>query len=148
APDTGYLRRCLDILARHPQIAYVGCWKKSTGRERRPWQTFPIETMPEMLPFIGLAFPSRYVMRTPSHRLLIELFDANAGQYGEVAYLWQLETAARYGLTIPAALITVLDRPGNETDFNLLPYIVRKASTVWQRTRLGNLVVPLWQFIA
>ncbi len=147
APEPEYLTRCLEILARHPPITYVGSWKKITAGARSHLQTYSIETMPETLPFVEFSFPSRYVLRTPRQRLLIDLFDANAGQYGEVAYLWQLEADAHYGLTIPAALMTVLDQASQETDFNLLPYIILKASSSWQRVRLANLVVPLWQFM-
>lgn len=143
-PRPEYLTRCLDVMARQDQIAFVGSWKCIRDGAEGVLQTFPIESLLEVLPFQKLSAFTRCVMRTPQGVLLIDLFDSRAGVYGELAYLWRLDSDHQCGLTIPELLMSQAKEPSPAFDRKLLPYLVMQDVSPWRKARWSRYLLTLW----
>ena len=83
-PHPDYLPRCLDTLARQPQIAFVGSWKRIVGGDGAQIDTFPLDAALELAAFQRRSPMSRCLLRTKPERLLLDLFPAECGRLGRV----------------------------------------------------------------
>ena len=98
----GALRRWRDVLARHPEVAFVGGWKvlgPADGVERL--DCAPIELRLDEMLFAERSLRQRVLMRTPANRRLDDLFDARLGALGEIGCLCRLDAEHGPGVTVP-----------------------------------------------
>ena len=143
-PSPEYLSRCVDTLARQPRIAFVGSWKRLGSGRRARVDTFPLDAAVELVPFRKRSPLSRCLMRTAPDRLLIDLFPASAGAWGELAYLWDLATENQCGLTIPEVLITQRPERPCPIEPSTLTYLVLRDTSVRRKGRLARHLVDVW----
>ena len=142
-PDPSYLQRCLDVLSRQPQITFVGSWKRvGSGNDARV-DTFPLDAAVELAPFRQRSPLSRYMLRTAPGRLLIDLFPPNAGVWGELAYLWDLDSESQAGLTIPEVLLAQRAEPNYPIEPSTLSYLVLRDRSAWRKGRLARHLVEV-----
>jgi glycosyltransferase involved in cell wall biosynthesis len=142
-PDASYLSRCLETLARQPQLGFIGCWKEVQSAGGSTLETFPLDAALELVPFLDVSPFSRVVMRTQPGRLLVDLFDLRAGFFGELAYLWKLEAAGCFGLVIPAILLYQASERRTALGPNVLSYLIMQDSSPWRSARLSRYLVAL-----
>jgi hypothetical protein len=142
-PSPTYIASCLDILARQPQLGFVGCWKRISDAGTTWLQTFPLDTALELAPFCEQSPFSRAVMRTPPERLLIDLFDPQAGAYGELAYLWKLDSGRQRGLLIPEPLITQPAETATAPSPSTLTYLIANDDSPWRKARLARFLLAV-----
>jgi glycosyltransferase involved in cell wall biosynthesis len=139
-----YVMICLDILARQPELSFVGCWKRIHRNNKVCLDTFPIDTALELIPFANLPLLSRVVMRTEPGRALIDLFDPRLLQMGEVGYLWDLETLQGPGILIPECLIELNENNAATCNTTLLSYLILRDTSKQRKIRLTNYLVTIW----
>lgn len=139
-----YLNACQDVLARQPELSFVGCWKYVHREKGSQLDTFPIDAALELIPFCDLPLLSRVVMRTEPGRLLMDLFDPRLMQMGEVGYLWDLEAERGPGILIPECLIERSEDDSATRNANLLSYLVLRDTYERRKTRLANYLVTVW----
>ncbi len=140
----GYLQTALATLARQKQIAFVGCWKRTSGGRRPPGGQFAaFDASPELLPFKLGSNLSRFVLRTPPGRLLIDLFDPRDAELGEIAYLWKLDSPSACGLVIPEPLVTLREAEQNLLDSNALDFLILRDSSPYRQKRLARYLLTL-----
>jgi glycosyltransferase involved in cell wall biosynthesis len=139
-----YLNTCRDVLARQPELSFVGCWKRVHGDKGSRLDTFPIDAALELIPFCDLPLLSRVVMRTERGRLLMDLFDPRLMQMGEVGYLWDLEAERGPGILIPECLIERSEDDFTTRNASLLSYLVLRDTYKERKTRLANYLVTVW----
>jgi hypothetical protein len=123
-----FIPRCLDTLARHPQVAYVGSWKRMRAGQRAWLQTHPMAAMLDLAPLEIDSLFSRCVMRTPPGLALDNLFDRHARDLGEVAYLWNLDRGRSCGIQIPQMMVTQDAENPPVVDENGRAYVLMQAS--------------------
>lgn len=177
--ESRYLESARDTLQRLPQINYVGCWQRelperkagqakttsgfpgATGRlEPFKLEAMPVDAIPELFPYLSRSTISRFVLRTRPGLLLIDLFDARAGQFGEIAYLWGLDTRslvsgatgatlaadelnASCGLIVPEPWLSCWPEKKPRLDSNALDYLlIRHTSPRWS-ARLARMPLIL-----
>jgi glycosyltransferase involved in cell wall biosynthesis len=139
-----YLNACLDVLARQPELSFVGCWKRVHGDNGAWLDTFPIDAALELIPFLDLPLLSRVVMRTERGKSLLDLFDPRLMQMGEVGYLWDLETSQGPGILIPECLIERNEDNSATRNATLLSYLVLRDTSRERKTRLANYLMTVW----
>jgi len=147
-PHPEYLGRCLDTLARQPQIAFVGSWKQIVAGGDVRIEAFPLDAVAELAPLRGASPFSRYVLRTVPDKLLIDLFPPSAGLWGESAYLWDLDSGRQCGLTIPEVLLSQPAEPAAAISQSTLAYLVLRDKSPWRKTRLTRYLLELWAELA
>lgn len=138
-----YLSTCLDVLARQPELSFVGCWKQVRGRGGARLDTFPIDAALELIPFSDLPLLSRVVMRTQPGNLLLDLFDPRLMQMGEVGYLWDLEGSSGPGVLIPDPMIERSEDDFATRNERLLSYLILRDSNKTRKARLANYLVTV-----
>jgi len=138
-----YLSTCLEVLARQPELSFVGSWKRVRGQNGVRWDTFPIDAALELVPFHGLPLLNRVVMRTDRGTLLQDVFDPRLMGMGEVGYLWDLETTRGPGVLIPEFLVERHENDLVTSTGALLSYLVSRDSSKERKTRLTNYLVAL-----
>jgi hypothetical protein len=122
----------------------VGSWKRIVQGKRTRIDTFPYDAALELAALCGQSPLSRYVMRTEADRLLIDLFSPSAGLWGEWAYLWDLETERRCGLTIPDVMMTQQTECPRPIPSATLTYLVVRDDSSWRKKRLARYLVDVW----
>lgn len=142
-PSPGFLGRCLDTLARQPQIGFVGSWKRIVDGAEVRTDVFPLDAALELVPLRGGTPLSRCMVRTPEGKLLLDLFPTNAGRWGEMAYLWDLDTGARCGITIPEVLMTQQAEHEGAIALPTLSYLVLRDQSAWRKTRLAKYLLTM-----
>jgi glycosyltransferase involved in cell wall biosynthesis len=140
-----YLRRSQQIIERFPNVSYVNCWKWIQNEDRTWLQTFPFPVMSELAGFEASSFYGRTVMRTPANVELSTLFDQNANQFGEIAYLWKLDNDDQCGIQLPHAWVTQQAEKISSLRRVELTYLIlqqdsmlRKESLSWYLAVLAN----------
>lgn len=134
----------LECLRTRKQVSFVGSWKKfGQGRARRV-ETLAYDASPELLPMQSASVFSRALLRTPPGRLLIDLFDARAGELGEVDYLWRLDNEAGCGIVIGEALVSA-PAPDAESALSsaLWDYLLLRDDSPWRKGRLARYALSL-----
>jgi glycosyltransferase involved in cell wall biosynthesis len=121
--DQDFLQRCRSILNRQPEISFVASWKKRKTWRGWKLETHPLDAVPEIIPYLEPSLLNRVVMRTSPETLLIDLFDPRAGRFGEIGYLWQLESNSAAGLVIPEVMLSHSDKPAGGLDQKALDYL-------------------------
>jgi len=139
-----YVSTCLNVLARQPELSFVGCWKQVHGDNGVWLDTFPIDAALELIPFCDLPLLSRVVMRTERGKLLLDLFDPRLVQMGEIGYLWDLEASQGPGVLIPECLIERSEDDFATPNANLLSYLVLSDTYKARNARLANYLVTVW----
>ncbi len=143
-PYADYLTRSLEILRRQPQIAYVSSWKYMTKDGQLKLNCFPLDILLELVPLYRMSALNRCFMRTSSGQLLIDLFDPRANVYGELAYLWDLDTERQCGLTIPEPLIEQAAEEVPSAEPRLLAYLFMRDRSIWRKARLSRYLLTIW----
>jgi glycosyltransferase involved in cell wall biosynthesis len=135
--STEYIPRCLEVLEKQKQINYVGSWKHIRDGGVIHLDTFPLDVASELIPFNISSIYSRYVLRTPPGKLLIDLFDPRANQLGEIAFIWSLETDSTCGATIPEAMISI-KKDQDQIQGKILSYLIIRDKNPWRKARLAR----------
>jgi len=143
-PHPDYLIRSLGILGRQPQIAFVSSWKHMIKDGQLELNSFPLDILLELVPLYRMPTLSRCLMRTSPGHLLIDLFDRRAGVYGELAYLWDLDTERQCGLTIPEPLIEQAVEEIHPVEPRLLAYLLMRDQFAWRKARLSRYLLTVW----
>lgn len=141
--EPSFLSCGLNVLTHQPEITFVGSWKKVSNGSENHLQTFPLDLMPELIPFRGIPPLNRCIMRTRPDDLLIDLFDHQAGIYGELAYLWKLDVDHKCGITIPKPLINICDDIPSEIPPKIFSYLVSRYASQRLKSRLARYSVTL-----
>lgn len=141
--QNGYIKTCLQTLARQPELAFVGCWKKIKCDDTASIDAFPFDAALELLPVRkNLRWFNRAVMRTPPGKLLIDLFQPALAEFAEIGYLWQLEDKIGPGVVIPEALIEIpTSAPAVPANPNLISYLILRNASSSRQRRLARYLV-------
>ena len=143
--DASYISLALSTLQRQRQIVWVGCWKCFKKRMWSKVETFALDAATELVPFISNSVLSRVIMRTIPGKLLLDLFDPRANRFGELAYLWQLDTAETAGIMIPEVLLEYRDAEEPDLTSSSLDYLIIRDDHLWRKRRLSRLLLALEQ---
>ncbi len=137
----GFLDSAAGILAGQDQISFVGSWKKVRTGDAFQIDTFPLDAMLEVVPFISYPPLSRCVMKTVKGKLLLDLFARQAGIYGELDYLWRLETDRACGMVVPEPLVEQRRWNAGQIDLKTISYLLLRNGSHWRKDRLGKLLL-------
>ena len=139
APD--FVHIACNTLARQPQIGFVGAWHRVYSSGRARLENFPFDASVELLPFVSGMMLHRFVMRTPAHRMLIDVLDQKTGSCGEIAYVWRLDAEGRRGLIIPKPLLERDEEPRFAPRLAYLSALILRDSSCWHQSRLARLLI-------
>ncbi len=141
--QNGYIKTCLQTLARQPELSFVGCWKKIKRDSTVFIDPFPFDATLELLPVRkNLLWFNRAVMRTPPGKLLVDLLQPALAEFAEIGYLWQLEDAIGPGVAIPEALIEIsTEDPAVPANPNLISNLILRNTSITRQRRLARYLV-------
>jgi len=133
-PDTEYLSLCRGALERNPDMAFAGTWLRNfEGR----LVVSALDIVPERYPFDFGTRKSRSVIRTKPGSLLVEVFDSQAGDYGEIGVLWQAQVEYGRGSLLAEARLTASSAEEERRDPGQLAYLVQTVAPDGIRERLS-----------
>lgn len=96
-PDPRWMKHCALALSRNTQSAFSGTWLSKTGK------LIPatLDVAPEAHPYWNGEELTRALLRTPPGQMLLDLFDANLGELGEIGYIWDAVEKCGAGTLLP-----------------------------------------------
>jgi len=137
-PQSDFLSLCRGALARNPSLGFAGTWHRdATGVLLEG----TLDVIPERRPFEQGAQLTRALIRTIRDSLFVEVFDAQAGLYGEIGALWRAEETFGRGCLLPRAklhLSSVDECPRNDGQ---LAFLVQSTASTARRERLSLLAL-------
>lgn len=139
-PDSDYLATCRGALERNPDMAYAGTWlRDASGR----LIVSALDIVPERYPFDFGPRKTRALIRTRPGTLLVEVFDSQAGYYGEIGVLWQAEAEYGRGALLPEAKLMASGVEEAPRDPGQLAYLVQAVAPSAHRERLSLLALSV-----
>ncbi|MCR9095252.1 MAG: glycosyltransferase family 4 protein [bacterium] len=137
-PDDDFLALCRGALERNPSMGFAGTWFRDfEGR----LVISALDLVPERYPFDFGARRSRALIRTRPETLLVELFDSQAGHYGEVGVLWRAQVDYGRGSLLAQARLTASSAEEEIREPGQLAFLVQAAAPGAIRERLSLLAL-------
>jgi len=125
-PLEDFLPTGLDVLARQPEISFVGAFARVFDETGEWLDCLPLDATLELRPFLDRPHLSRAIMRTVPGTPLSALFDPLLVQYGEISHLLSLVAQTGPGITIPAPMIKRRAEAGQPWPIEPLAYLLDK----------------------
>ncbi|WZB69639.1 glycosyltransferase family 4 protein [Achromobacter xylosoxidans] len=127
-----FLKSATLVLRNHPRIVYVSCWRHWRGR----LNAYALPLFLDALPLMGHSPHTRSVIRTEPGRPLLDIFDAGAGEYAELKYLWAQVKDETQGLVIPRSWIEARTDQPNYPAPKQLSYLLNGNPCLGRKIRI------------
>lgn len=137
-PDADYLSVCRGALARNASLGYAGTW---LARADGGLVEAPVDVIPERHPFDVGSMKTRVLVRTQRDELLVELFEPQAGVYGELGVLWQAEARWGRGCLLPVPKLVQSAAEPEAREPGQLAYLIQAVAPRALRERLSLLAL-------
>jgi hypothetical protein len=119
-----FIPAAVETLKSHPSISVVGGWRSRLTPAGRELVLYPVDAMPESLPFLEGFIPTRMVVRMPRGRMFHDLFEPRLNQLGEVEHIWMNLRSIGPGTVIPEPVFHIDEstgvQPGGKVLSNLI----------------------------
>ena len=137
-PDDDYLPLCRGALERNPRMGFAGTWFRDfEGR----LVVSALDLVPERYPFDFGARRTRALIRTQPETLVVELFDSQAGHYGEVGVLWRAHAEFGHGSLLSQVRLVASSAEEDLRESGQLAFLVQAAAPQAIRDRLSLLAL-------
>lgn len=123
-PAPEWLETCVRALVRRPALGFSGTWVRREGRT----SASDLDIAPEIFPFLRSAQRTHALIRTAPRRLLIDLFDPNLGDLGEIGCLWHAIECKGPGCLSPEPLLDAAPMPDRPLNLSFLHYLLARYS--------------------
>lgn len=133
-PSPDFVSLCRGALARNPSLAFAGTWMRDADGNLVESM---IDIAPDRYPFDAGARLTRVLQRTRTDGLLIEVFEAQAGIYGEIGALWRAEEERGRGCLLARALLQASPIEAPAADAGQLAFLVQAVASPMRRERLA-----------
>ena len=134
SPAADFTSLCRGALARNPNMGFAGTWTRDADGEVVVGM---VDILPERQPFDRGAQLLRCLIRTQPGALLLEVFEAQAGAYGEIGALWQAEERWGKGCLLAKPKLQLSSVDESPRHDGQLAFLVQSIASRRRRERLS-----------
>ena len=137
-PDENFVALCRGALSRNPTLGFAGTWMRDSEGALIEGM---LDIVPERQPFDRGAQLTRCLIRTERDDLFVEIFDAQAGLYGEIGALWKAEDRWGRGCLLPQPHLRTSSIDESPRDQGQLAFLVQAIASSSRKERLSLLAL-------